>query len=136
MIKYVFNDKTDPRGSLVALEGNHEIPFSIKRVYYMYNIKEGASRGCHAHKKLQQLLICINGQCSILLDNGLEKQEIVLSKKTEGIYIPPGIWHEIHACTTDVIIISLASDYYDESDYIRNYDDFRKCVAVKKEGLL
>lgn len=132
MIKYVFDDKTDLRGSLVAIEGNHEIPFSIKRIYYMYNIQHDASRGCHAHKKLQQVLICINGQCSILLDNGFEKEEVILSKKTEGLYIPPRIWHEIHGCSTDAIILSLASDYYDESDYIRNYDDFRKYITANK----
>lgn len=136
MKKYLFKVKTDLRGSLIAIEGDKDIPFSIKRIYYMYNISNGSSRGCHAHKKLQQVLICINGQCSVLLDNGYEKEEVVLSNKEEGLYIAPRIWHEIYNCTTNAIIISLASDYYDESDYIRNYDDFKEYITSNGEGAL
>jgi len=136
MQKYLFKVKTDLRGSLVAIEENHDIPFPIKRIYYMYNISNGSSRGCHAHKKLQQVLICLNGRCSVLLDNGYEKEEAGLSKKAEGVYIPPGIWHEIHNCTTNAIILSLASDYYDESDYIRNYDDFKEYITSYRKGAL
>lgn len=77
----MFDDKTDLRGSLVAIEGSHEIPFAIKRFYYMYNIQYDASRGCHAHKKLQQVLICINGQCSVLLDNGRKRRRLSYQKK-------------------------------------------------------
>lgn len=136
MLKYIFEDKTDLRGSLIAIEGNHEVPFDIKRIYYMYNIPQGASRGCHAHKSLEQVLICISGQCSILMDNGQEREEVTLSRKTEGVYIPPKIWHEIRSCSDNAIIIALASDYYDESDYIRDYADFMRYIAVNKEGIL
>lgn len=136
MNKSILKDITDHRGSLVAIESKREIPFSIKRIYYMYNIKKGATRGGHAHKKLKQFLICINGRCTILLDDSIKKEEVVLSSKTEGLYLPPCVWHEIYDCSEDAIIISIANEYYDESDYIRDYDEFLKYIANNKAGLL
>ena len=85
-------------------------------------------RGFHAHKKLQQMAICLNGSCSIILDNGKERKTIELSKPNEGLFIDPMIWHEIHNIATNTVVLVLASDYYDESDYIRVYDDFLKLV--------
>ena len=87
VIKYVFQPHGDERGQLVALEEFRDIPFRIKRVYYMYDTGEGVTRGCHAHKSLQQILICIHGSCKIRLDNGKEKKVIPLEKPYEGLYV-------------------------------------------------
>ena len=133
MTKYSFNVKKDARGSLIAIEENRDIPFNIKRIYYMYGIETGANRGCHAHKLLQQILICINGECSISLDNGFEKEIFVLSGKENGLYIPPKVWHEIYGCSGETIILALASEYYDEADYIRDYGDFKKYISYSKK---
>jgi dTDP-4-dehydrorhamnose 3,5-epimerase-like enzyme len=92
----------------------------------MYNIKNNKNRGCHAHRKLMQMLICVNGSCSVLLDDGKLKENIILSDPAMGLFVMPKIWHEISNCSKDTVILSLASDYYDEKDYIRNYDDFKK----------
>lgn len=128
IVKYEFQSHGDERGSLVALEEGKEIPFSIKRVYYMYNTLENVRRGFHAHKKLEQILICISGECKILLDNGEEKEVVILNKKNEGIYISSNIWREMFDFSEDAILLVLASELYDESDYIRNYNDYLKYI--------
>jgi dTDP-4-dehydrorhamnose 3,5-epimerase-like enzyme len=102
----------------------------------MYNIGLNQVRGCHAHRTLQQVLICINGKCSIALDDAHSREVLVLSRGDQGIYIGPYIWHEIYNCTNNTIILALASDYYDESDYIRDYKEFLNFVSSNKEGSL
>ncbi|PHS33608.1 MAG: dTDP-6-deoxy-3,4-keto-hexulose isomerase [Methylophaga sp.] len=114
----------DERGSLVALEANTGVPFDIKRVYYLFDTKNGVSRGFHAHKKLQQIAICVKGSCRFLLDDGVEKQEIVLDSPTTGLLIEDMIWHEMYDFTPDCVLMVLADQHYDESDYIRNYQEF------------
>lgn len=134
VVKYVFQPHSDERGQLIALEELKDIPFKIKRVYYMYDAAEGVRRGFHAHKKLEQLLICIHGTCKILLDNGLEKKIIPLEKPYEGLYIANDMWREIYDFSPDAILMVLASELYDETDYIRNYDEFLNFVKSKKEN--
>lgn len=129
--KYEFEPHGDDRGQLVALEENISIPFDIKRVYYMYDTLPGVARGHHAHKKLEQILICVHGSCKVLLDNGTEKVTVNLDKPNEGIYIANDIWREMFDFTEDAVLIVLASELYDESDYIRNYDDFLHYIASK-----
>lgn len=124
VIKYVFQQHGDKRGQLVSLEEFRDIPFRIKRVYYMYDTTKGVVRGCHAHKSLQQILICIHGSCKIRLDNGREKKEILLEKPYEGLYISNAVWREMFDFSSDAVLMVLASELYEESDYIRNYDDF------------
>ena len=125
VIKYVFQPHGDDRGQLVALEEFKDIPFRIKRVYYiMYDTGEGVVRGHHAHKSLQQILICIHGSCKILLDNGREKKVIPLEKPYEGLYVSNAMWREMFDFSPDAVLMALASELYDEGDYIRNYDDF------------
>ncbi len=133
IIKYVFQQHGDERGQLVALEENKDIPFEIKRVYYMYDTVEGVSRGHHAHKSLEQILICIHGSCKILLDNGTEKNIVPLERPYEGLYVSNAMWREMYDFSPDAVLMVLASDYYREEDYIRNYDEFLKYVEEHKE---
>ena len=124
IVKYAFQQHGDCRGQLVALEEMKDIPFTIKRVYYMYDTVEGVRRGFHAHKNLEQILVCINGSCKILLDNGEEKKIVYLEKRYEGLYIPPGVWREMYDFSEDAVLMALASEVYTEDDYIRDYNEF------------
>jgi dTDP-4-dehydrorhamnose 3,5-epimerase-like enzyme len=119
----------DDRGSLVALEGNRSVPFDIKRVYYIFRTQSGVARGFHAHKALKQVAACVTGKCKMLLDNGTEKTEVWLDSPTKGVVIEPMVWHEMHDFSPDCVLLVLASEHYDESDYIRDYEGFIKAVA-------
>ena len=114
----------DHRGSLVVAEANRNVPFSIQRLYYIFGAQPDVPRGFHAHKELQQIAFCIQGSCKMLMDNGKEKQEVLIGQSNKGLFIPPMVWHEMHGFSEDCILLVLASDHYDESDYIRNYDQF------------
>lgn len=130
--KYMFQQHGDERGQLVALEEYKDIPFQVKRVYYIYDTLEGVRRGFHAHKCLEQILICVHGSCKILLDNGSEKKVVVLDKPYEGLYVANDMWREMYDFSSDAVLMVLASQVYDESDYIRNYEEFLKYVRDKK----
>lgn len=130
IIKYVFQPHGDERGQLVALEEMKDIPFKIKRVYYMYETAEGVRRGYHAHKSLEQILVCINGSCKVLLDNGFEKKIVPLEKPYEGVYVANSMWREMYDFSPDAVLLVLASARYDESDYIRNYDEFLRYIST------
>ena len=123
-MKYMFQPHGDSRGQLIALEEMKDIPFTIKRVYYMYETAEGIVRGKHAHKKLEQILVCIHGSCKICLDDGKEKKIVLLEKPYEGLYVASNMWREMYDFSTDAVLLVLASEFYDESDYIRDYDEF------------
>jgi len=125
-----FDELSDSRGGLMSLEGNKNIPFEIKRVYFIYNTSENASRGFHAHKELQQVAICISGACRFILDNGSLKEEVVLNTKYQGLFINKMLWREMHDFTSDCILMVLASAPYDESDYIRDYSNFIRQTNV------
>ncbi|HHQ4668753.1 TPA: sugar 3,4-ketoisomerase [Aeromonas veronii] len=116
----------DERGSLVALEGNKNIPFEIKRVYYIYGTQKGVARGFHAHKELKQVAICLSGSCRFVMDDGVKKNEFILNSPSQGLLIDVMQWHEMYDFSEDCILLVLASDFYDEADYIRNYDSFMK----------
>jgi len=133
VVKYMFAPHGDNRGQLISLEEFKDIPFRIKRVYYMYDTLEGVHRGKHAHHKLKQILVCIHGNCKILMDNGKEKKIVHLEKPYEGLYIGPGIWREMYDFSPDAVLMVLASDFYDESDYVRDYDEFLKMTFSKGE---
>jgi len=133
VIKYAFQQHGDERGMLVALEEVKDIPFEIKRVYYMYDTKPDIHRGFHAHKKLEQILICIHGSCKILLDNGEEKKIVSLEKPYEGLYISNDMWREMYDFSSDAVLLVLASEIYCEEDYIRDYDEFLRFVKGKGE---
>ncbi|WPU24673.1 FdtA/QdtA family cupin domain-containing protein [Cedecea neteri] len=118
----------DERGSLVALEETKNVPFQIKRVYYMFNTQDGIRRGFHAHKNLIQLAIPVRGSCKFLMDNGYEKLDVILDNPASGLLIEPMMWHEMYDYSEDCVLLVLANDHYDESDYIRNYDEFIRQV--------
>ncbi|MFW1811944.1 WxcM-like domain-containing protein [Acinetobacter ursingii] len=118
----------DSRGGLVVAEANKNIPFNINRIYYIFDAKPNVPRGFHAHKELHQVAFCIKGKCRMIMDNGVEKQEVWMDQANKGLLIPPLVWHEMHDFSEDCVLLVLASNYYDESDYIRNYDDFLKVV--------
>ncbi|MEQ5075473.1 FdtA/QdtA family cupin domain-containing protein [Providencia alcalifaciens] len=120
-----FKKLGDDRGSLISLEQHKNIPFEVKRIYYIFGTKEGVSRGFHAHKNLEQVAICVKGSCRFLLDDGKNKEEIVLDDPSIGLYISNVTWREMHDFSEDCVLIVLASELYDESDYIRNYQDFQ-----------
>lgn len=132
VVKYMFQPHGDDRGQLVALEEYKDIPFEIKRVYYMYDTKEGVRRGFHAHKSLEQILICIHGTCKVLLDNGTEKKVVPLERPYEGLYIANNMWREMYDFSPDAVLMVLASDFYKEEDYIRDYDEFLSFIS--KQG--
>ena len=129
VIKYVFQPHGDDRGQLVALEEFKDIPFRIKRVYYLYDTKENVTRGYHAHKSLEPILICVHGSCKIRLDNGSEKKVVPLEKPYEGLYVSNAMWREMFDFSPDAVLMVLASELYDEADYIRDYDEFLRYVA-------
>lgn len=114
----------DDRGTLIALEQMKNVPFEIKRVYYMYDTGCGVRRGFHAHKNLKQMLVCVHGTCKILLDDGKEKAEILLDCPNKGLLIESHIWREMFDFSHDAVLMVLASELYAESDYIRDYNDF------------
>lgn len=114
----------DDRGSLIALETNRDIPFDIKRVYYIFDTKQEVARGFHAHKQLQQVLICVKGSCRVILDDGCHKENIILENPYTGLLIENLVWREMHDFSEDCVLLVLASEHYDGSDYIRDYDKF------------
>lgn len=123
----------DERGTLIALEEMKNVPFDIKRVYYMYDTVKGVRRGFHAHKQLKQILICVKGSCKILLDDGTEKAEVTLDEPNKGLLIESHLWREMFDFSDDAVLMVLASELYDEADYIRNYDDFIKYVEENRK---
>jgi dTDP-4-dehydrorhamnose 3,5-epimerase-like enzyme len=131
MVQWIdFQSLGDERGSLVAVEIGMEkaVPFDIKRVYYIYHTAGGVSRGYHAHKKLKQVAICLAGKCRMVLDDGNSREEVWLDSPTKGLVIEDMVWREMHDFSQDCVLLVLASEHYDESDYIRSYEDFIKQV--------
>ncbi|AGY76817.1 sugar 3,4-ketoisomerase [Clostridium autoethanogenum] len=117
-----FKDITDKYGHLTPVEGKIDIPFEIKRVYYITRVQDGITRGFHSHKKLHQVLICLNGSVKIRLKNPENEEIVELKDPSVGLYIGPMIWREMFDFTEDSVLLVLASEYYNENDYIRNYD--------------
>lgn len=129
----LFKVHDDARGHLVAIEEEKDIPFQIKRIYYIYNVMEGAVRGLHAHKSLKQLLICIHGKCTVVLDDGKEKITVELGNPNLGLYISNAIWREMADFSSDAVLLVLASEHYDENDYIRDYKEFLQFVKESED---
>jgi len=125
---YDFEEHGDERGILIALEQMKNIPFEIKRVYYMYNTVPNVRRGFHAHRNLKQILICVHGNCKIYLDDGEDKKIVCLNNPNKGLYIESNIWREMFDFSDDAVLMVLASEYYDEADYIRNYEEFLQYI--------
>ena len=118
----------DDRGSLIAFEENQNVPFDIKRVFYIYGTQVGIPRGQHSHYKTKQLLVAVNGGCKVTLDNGMKKETYTLNKPNVGLLQESLIWGTMHDFSHDCILMVFADTYYDDSDYIRSYDKFLEIV--------
>jgi dTDP-4-dehydrorhamnose 3,5-epimerase-like enzyme len=118
----------DERGSLISLEQQKNIPFKIKRVYYIFGTKTNMVRGKHSHPNLKQVAICVNGSCKFLLDDGKKKETVELNSPNIGLYIGKNIWREMYDFTSDCVLMVLANEYYNEDEYIRDYKEFLKKV--------
>jgi len=123
-----FKTLGDDRGSLIAIEEGYNAPFDLKRVYYLFDTKDGVERGFHAHKNLKQICIAVKGSCTFILNDGNKKEEIILNNPNKGLYIENLIWREMKDFSSDCVLVVLASEHYDEDDYIRDYDEFLKEV--------
>lgn len=121
---------SDPRGNLTFIEGNHHIPFDIRRVYYLYDVPGGAERGGHAHKKLSQLIIAMSGSFDVILDGGGEKKRFHLNRSYQGLYVCPMMWRELDNFSSGSVCMVLASNIYEESDYYRDYNEY--LTAIEK----
>lgn len=122
----------DPRGDLTFIEGGQHIPFEIARVYYLYNVPVDAERGGHAHKDLQQVLFALSGSFRITVDDGLRrKAEFWLRDPRKGLYISSLVWRQMDSFSQGAVVMVLASQRYDESDYFRDYSEFRSTVSSK-----
>lgn len=118
-------------GNITPLQNNIDIPFGIKRVYYLYDVPSGESRGAHAHKNLQQLIIAASGSFDVTLDDGKNKKTIQLNRPNYGLHVYPGLWRELTNFSSGAICLVLASEVYDEDDYLREYQDF---INFKNNG--
>ena len=122
----------DSRGNLSFIEGGIHIPFDIKRVYYLYDVPGGSDRGSHAHKNLHQFIVAMSGSFDVLLDDGKEKKRFHLNRSYYGLYICPMMWRYLDNFSSGAVCMVLASDHYDEADYIRDYDEFLNLAKQNK----
>ena len=124
----------DRDGVLCIMNSLQEIPFEIKRMYYINNLDPKSSlRGKHAHRKLRQVIFCINGCFTLTLDDGETQQDILMREDNIGVILDPMLWHTMHDFSSGCVLLVAASDYYDEADYIRNYDEFMRLVREEKK---
>ncbi len=119
----------DPRGNLSFIEGERQIPFPIKRVYYLYDVPGGAVRGGHAHRNLHQVLIALSGSFDVILDDGKERKKFFLNRSWHGLLIPSMVWRELENFSSGAVCLVLASEYFEESEYIRDHGQFLREVA-------
>jgi len=120
----------EPRGNLTFIEGGRHIPFEIKRVYYLYDVPGGAERGGHAHKDLHQLIIAMSGSFDVVLNDGAQKKRFHLNRSYSGIYICPMVWRELDNFSSGSVCMVLASNFYDEADYYRDYQEFIRALHL------
>ena len=120
---------TEPeRGSLTVVQRGEEFPFEIKRTYWTYDVPAGEWRGGHAHKECKELILAVSGCFTLRLDDGHERQEFILKNPSQGVLVEDGVWRELHDFSSGAVCLVLASDEFDEADYIREYDDFLRYV--------
>jgi hypothetical protein len=119
----------DRNGHITAINNNVEVPFAVKRIFYLYDIPGGESRGAHAHKECHQFLVAVSGSFEVLVDDGVTKRQVLLNRPDIGLHIPPGIWASEINFSSGSICLVLASHEYDESDYIRIYDDYLNYIT-------
>ena len=122
---------TDPRGNLSFIEGGQHIPFDIKRVYYLYDVPGGSDRGSHAHKSLHQFIVAMSGSFDVVLDDGKKEKRFHLNRSHYGLYVCPMMWRDLDNFSSGSVCMVLASEHYDEKDYIRNHEEF---IALATQG--
>ena len=123
-----FKKFSDKYGSLVPIEAEKDIPFAVRRIYYIFDVPAKTRRGFHSHKCLHQVLVCLKGSVKILVKTSVEEQIVNLSDASEGLYIGPMIWREMYDFSEGSVLLVMASEHYDEGDYERNYDKYIKTV--------
>lgn len=123
---------TDPRGNLSVIEGERTVPFEIKRVFYLYDVPADSERGGHAHHEAEQFLVSVSGSFDVVLDNGVEKHRFHLDRPYKGLLIPPGYWRTMDNFSSGSVCMVVTNQYYDEADYIRDYDDFLKLEGTPR----
>ena len=117
---------SDRKGNLSVVQNGNDVPFDVKRVYYLYDVPGGESRGSHAHKELSQLIVAVSGAFRVTLDDGTAKRSFVLNRPYQGLCVKPGIWRDLDDFSSGAVCMVLASEVYKEEDYIRSYEDFLK----------
>lgn len=117
---------SDRKGNLTVVENGITMPFDVKRVYYLYDIPGGEGRGAHAHRELEQLIIAASGSFTVTLDDGKNKRSFFLNRPYQGLYVRPGMWRDLVDFSSGAVVMVLASELYNEDDYIRQYDEFLK----------
>ena len=123
---------SDPRGNLTFAEEQQLVPFDIKRAYWVYDVPAGESRGGHAHKRLQQLVIAVNGSFTVTLDNGYERRSVLLNHPWQGLVIDVNTWRSLDDFSSGAVCLVLASEHYDEDDYIYDYEEFLKYIGCTR----
>lgn len=124
----------NPQGNLTFIEEQRHVPFPIARVYYLYDVPGGAMRGGHAHRALEQLIVAITGSFEVVVDDGSERETVTLNRSRVGLYMPPMIWRELVNFSSGSVCMVLASAYYDEADYFRDYDEFCSVAAGMEQN--
>ena len=122
---------SDPRGNLTFIESSRHIPFDIKRIFYLYDVPGGSDRGGHAHKTLQQFIVAASGSFDVVLDHGDHQHRYHLNRSYQGLYVCPMMWQYLDNFSSGAVCMVLASDYYDENDYYRDYDQFMAGVKCR-----
>lgn len=120
----------NPQGNLTFIEGERHVPFPIARAYYLYDVPGGATRGGHAHRELEQLIVAISGSFDVIVDDGSGRRTITLNRSQIGLYLPPMIWRELVNFSSESVCMVLASAYYDEADYYRDYGEFEAAITA------
>ena len=128
-----FPKVTDARGNMSIIEEDKNVPFEIKRVFYLYDVPSGATRGGHANKVTEQVIIALSGSFDVVLDDGLSRKLFFLNRPYYGLYVPHDIWREIQNFSSNSVALVLASSFFNENDYVRDYETFKKNARTKGE---
>lgn len=123
---------SDRKGNLTVVENGTTLPFDVKRVYYLYDVPGGESRGAHAHRKLEQLIVAASGSFTVTLDDGKSKRTFFLNRPYQGLYVKPGLWRDLGDFSSGAVCMVLASDVYDAADYVRDYNEFIEFREIDK----
>lgn len=127
-----FDKHHHANGNLSVVENGEQVPFDIKRVFYIYDVPGGEERGGHSHKELTQVIVAISGAFDVLIDDGVNQRTITLNRPYQGLLVAPGVWSQQYNFSSGSVCLVLASDHYNEADYVRNYDEFKKLTSSKR----